>query len=189
MFVESVLRQAASFRDRQGTSISGAIHHSDAGSPYTSVGFGEALFLAGLTPSIGSVGDAYDNDLCETIIGLDKSECIRADSPFRTGPLVTVGDLERTTAAWVHWYNNHRLIHRLGRIPPAEYETSALGGFARPLQTWSYTSTRCRSTAVSERSEIVSRRSGRVGVVGIVPGPWLSQTSSRRAVSSNREEN
>jgi putative transposase len=124
VFVESALRQAAAARAREGTALNGAIHHSDAGSQYTSVRFGEALFLAGLTPSIGSVGDAYDNALCETIIGLYKTECIRADSPFRTGPLTTVGDLERTTAAWVHWYNNQRLIHRLGRIPPAEYETN-----------------------------------------------------------------
>lgn len=124
VFVESALRQATASRVREGTALDGAIHHSDAGSQYTSVRFGEALFLAGLTPSIGSVGDAYDNALCETIIGLYKTECIRADSPFRTGPLVTVGDLERATAAWVHWYNNHRLMHRLGRKPPAEYETN-----------------------------------------------------------------
>lgn len=124
VFVESALRQAAASRAREGTALNGAIHHSDAGSQYTSVRFGEALFLAGLTPSIGSVGDAYDNALCETIIGLYKTECIRADSPFRTGPLTTVGDLERATAAWVHWYNNQRLMHRLGRIPPAEYETN-----------------------------------------------------------------
>jgi len=123
-FVESVIRQATALRARQGTPIGGAIHHSDAGSQYTSVRFGETLFLAGLTPSIGSVGDAYDNALCETIIGLYKTECIRPGSPFRTGPLRTVADLEQTTAAWVHWYNNHRLMHRLGRIPPAEYEAN-----------------------------------------------------------------
>lgn len=122
--VESALQQAEGFRARQDTPIDGAIHHSDAGSQYTSVRFGETLFLAGLTPSIGSVGDAYDNALCETIIGLYKTECTRAGSPFRSGPLTTVADLEETTAAWVHWYNNHRLIHRLGRIPPAEYETN-----------------------------------------------------------------
>jgi len=122
--VESALRQAANLRDRQGTSIAGAIHHSDAGSQYTSVRFSEALFLAGLSPSIGSVADAYDNALCETVIGLYKTECIRADSPFRSGPLVTISDLERITAAWVHWYNNHRLMHRLGRIPPTEYEAN-----------------------------------------------------------------
>ncbi len=120
--VETALSQAVNLRQRQGTPIGGAIHHSDAGSQYTSVRFGESLLLAGMTPSIGSVGDAYDNALCETIIGLYKTECVRADSPFRTGPLATVADVEQATAAWVHWYNNHRLMHRLGRIPPAEHE-------------------------------------------------------------------
>ncbi|GBE21833.1 hypothetical protein BMS3Bbin01_01185 [bacterium BMS3Bbin01] len=67
---------------------------------------------------------AESNALCETIIGLYKTECIRAGSPFRTGPFDTVADLEQATAAWVHWYNNHRLMHRLGRIPPAEHEAN-----------------------------------------------------------------
>lgn len=75
-----------------------------------------------MIPSVGSVGDAYDDALCETIIGLDKTECIRVGSPFRHGPLDRLADLEAATAAWVHWYNNHRLMHRLGRIPPVEYE-------------------------------------------------------------------
>jgi putative transposase len=122
--VESALRQAAGFRARQDTPIEGAIHHSDHGSQYTSVRFGETLFLAGLVPSVGSVGDAYDNALCETIIGLYKTEAIRADSPFRNGPIETIADLEEVTATWIHWYNNHRLMHRLGRIPPAEYEAN-----------------------------------------------------------------
>lgn len=122
--VESALHQATGFRARQGTAVNGTIHHSDAGSQYTSVRFGESLFLAGMIPSVGSVGDAYDNALCETIIGLYKTECIRAGSPFRDGPLDTVADLEAATSAWVHWYNNQRLMHRLGRIPPTEYEAN-----------------------------------------------------------------
>jgi putative transposase len=88
-FVESALRQAAALRSRQGHPIDGAIHHSDAGSQYTSVRFGETLSLSSLRPSVGSVGDAYDNALAETTIGLFKNECIRADSPFRRGPLRT----------------------------------------------------------------------------------------------------
>ena len=89
---------------------------------YTALRFGETLFLQGLRPSIGSVGDAYDNALAETTIGLYKVECIADDSPFRKGPLRTIGDVEEATSAWVHWYNTGRLMHRLGRIPPAEYE-------------------------------------------------------------------
>jgi transposase InsO family protein len=122
-FVESAIRQAVSFRSRQGHPLAGnTIHHSDAGSQYTAVRFGETLMLGGLTPSIGTVGDALDNALAETTIGLYKTECIRQDSPFRHGLLTTLADLEKTTSAWVHWYNNDRLMHRLGRRPPTEAE-------------------------------------------------------------------
>jgi putative transposase len=121
-FVESAIRQAAALRARQGHRIDGAIHHSDAGSQYTAIHFGETLSLSGLRPSIGSVGDAYDNALAETTIGLYKNECIRADSPFRRGPLRNLGDVELITADYVAWYNQQRLMHRLGRIPPAEAE-------------------------------------------------------------------
>ncbi|MCF6390890.1 IS3 family transposase [Mycobacterium sp. MBM] len=121
-FVESAIRQAAALRRRQGHPIEDGIHHSDAGSQYTSVRFGETLSLSGLRPSVGSVGDAYDNALAETTIGLYKNECIRADSPFRRGPLHTLGDVEYITADYVAWFNQQRLMHRLGRIPPAEAE-------------------------------------------------------------------
>ena len=121
-FVESAIRQAAALRARQGHRIDGAIHHSDAGSQYTAIHFGETLSLSGLRPSIGSVGDAYDNALAETTIGLYKNECIRADSPFRRGPLRNLADVELITADYVSWYNQQRLMHRLGRIPPAEAE-------------------------------------------------------------------
>jgi transposase InsO family protein len=89
---------------------------------YTSVHFTETLLLAGLRPSVGTVGDALDNALAETTIGLYKTECIREDSPFRAGPIRTLADLEKITSAWVHWYNTSRLMHRLGRRPPAEAE-------------------------------------------------------------------
>jgi putative transposase len=124
-FVESAIRQAAAFRARQGHPLGGdTIHHSDAGSQYTSVHFGEQLLLAGMIPSIGSVGDAFDNALAETTIGLYKHECIRPDSPFRTGPLDSLSDVEQITADWVHWYDNRRLMHRLDRRPPAEFEAN-----------------------------------------------------------------
>jgi putative transposase len=89
---------------------------------YTSVRFAQALLLAGLAPSVGTVGDALDNALAETTIGLYKTECIRDGSPFRAGPVRTLADLEEITSAWVHWYNTARLMHRLGRRPPAEAE-------------------------------------------------------------------
>ena len=99
-----------------------AIHHSDAGSQYTAIHFTETLMLAGLKPSIGTVGDALDNGLAETTIGLYKTECVRDGSPFRSGPIRTLADLENITSTWVSWYNQRRLMHRLGRRPPAEVE-------------------------------------------------------------------
>ena len=89
---------------------------------YTSVRFAQTLLLAGLTPSVGTVGDALDNALAETTIGLYKTECIREDSPFRAGHIRSLADLEEITSGWVHWYNTARLMHRLGRRPPAEAE-------------------------------------------------------------------
>nr|WP_145929555.1 IS3 family transposase [Mycobacterium intracellulare] len=122
-FVERAIRQATAYRARQGRRFTGdTIHHSDAGSQYTATHFTETLMLAGLVASIGTVGDALDNALAETTIGLYKTECVRAGSPFRTGPIRTLADLENITSAWVHWYNTARLMHRLGRRPPAEAE-------------------------------------------------------------------
>lgn len=123
--VEAALQQARAFRSRQQhPMLASTIHHSDAGSQYTAIRFAESLLLAGIRPSIGSVADAYDNALAETTIGLYKTECIRSDSPFRHGPLNQLADLELITGAWVDWYNNHRLMHRLDRKPPAEHEAS-----------------------------------------------------------------
>ena len=65
---------------------------------------------------------ARKGSLAETTIGLYKTECVRDDSPFRTGPLACLADLEEITSAWVHWYNTARLMHRLSRRPPTEAE-------------------------------------------------------------------
>jgi transposase InsO family protein len=121
-FVQRAIGQAAAaLRRRAGGPVTWrAIHHSDAGSQYTSLRFTETLALAGIAPSTGTVGDAYDNALAETLIGLYKSEAVRDGSPFRDGPIATLGDLEKITAAWVAWYNNDRLVRRLGLRPPAE---------------------------------------------------------------------
>jgi len=114
------LADAQETRRRQGHPFTAAtVHHSDAGAQYTSLAFGQHLTEAGLTPSIGSVGDSYDNALAETTIGLYKTECTRPGSPFHTG-ITTLGELEAATAAWVHWYNTARLMHRLGLRPPTE---------------------------------------------------------------------
>ena len=100
---------------------------------YTSVAFTERLALQGIAPSIGSVGDAYDNALMETINGLYKAECIRS-SIFHDGPYKTISDVEYATAAWVEWYNNERLHSSLGYVPPIEFEQSYYAALNRELQ-------------------------------------------------------
>jgi putative transposase len=89
---------------------------------YTSVRFTETLTLQGLSASIGSVGDAYDNAVAESVIGLYKNEAVAAGSPFRDGPLRTLADVETVTMEYVDWYNNHRLHSRLDNLTPEEYE-------------------------------------------------------------------
>ena len=97
------------------------IAHSDAGAQFTSVRFTEHLALEGIAPSIGSVGDAYDNSLMETINGLYKAECIRT-TVFHQGPFQTLSDVEFATAAWVDWYNHRRLHSSLAMRSPVEAE-------------------------------------------------------------------
>ena len=121
--VQATFRDAREDRRRRGRpDPAGAIHHSDAGTQYTALRFAGQLAEAEFRPSIGSVGDAYDNALAETIIGLYKCECVRVGSPFNPAGFTTRADVETATADWVHWFNNHRLLHRLGRRPPAEAE-------------------------------------------------------------------
>ena len=88
---------------------------------YTSIRLTEHLDLEGIKPSIGSVGDAYDNALMESVIGLFKTECIRT-TVFHAGPYKTVSDVEYATAGWVDWWNNRRLHGTLGMITPNEAE-------------------------------------------------------------------
>jgi putative transposase len=115
--VMTPLRMALWQRGREGrpTQPGKLIHHSDAGSQYTSIRFSEHLALEGIRPSIGSVGDAFDNALMETIIGLFKTECIRT-TVFHDGPYKTLADVEYATAGWVDWYNNRFTVARLPRL-------------------------------------------------------------------------
>ena len=124
-FVEVCLTMALWRRDHAGRPVQpGLIHHSDAGSQYTSVRFSETVALEGLVASIGTVGDAYDNAAAETVMGMYKNEAIAKNSPFNSGPLKTLADVERLTFNWLDWYNNQRLHSALGYMPPAEYETN-----------------------------------------------------------------
>ena len=86
---------------------------------YTSLAFGERLAEAGIQPSVGSVGDSFDNALAETINGLYKTELIKAHRPWRT-----VEDVELATAEWVNWFNHRRLYEYCGDLPPAEMEAA-----------------------------------------------------------------
>lgn len=95
----------------------GVIHHSDRGSQYLSIRYSERLKEAGFEPSVGSVGDSYDNALAETIIGLYKTEVIH-----RRGPWRSVDAVEYATLEWVDWFNHRRLLESIGNVPPAELE-------------------------------------------------------------------
>jgi putative transposase len=124
--VVRALDDAVETRAQQGHPITpGAIHHSDAGRQYTAVALSTRLGQLGMRGSIGSVGDAYDNALAEATNALYKSECIQprpgTRSPFHTG-LNDRRDVEHATAAWVHWYNHDRLMHRLDLRPPLQAE-------------------------------------------------------------------
>ena len=107
-------------RGRHGVAdLGGVIHHTDAGSQYTAVRFSERLAEAGISASVGSVGDSFDNALAETINGLYKTELIKPRGPWRT-----VEQVEYATAEWVDWFNHRRLYEYCGDIPPAELEAA-----------------------------------------------------------------
>ncbi|MCW2243132.1 transposase InsO family protein [Azospirillum canadense] len=114
-FVLDALEQA--LHDRRLAKGSGLIHHSDRGSQYVAIAYTECLTDAGVEPSVGSVGDSYDNALAETINGLYKTEVIRRRGPWRTLEAVEFATLE-----WVDWFNHRRLLESIGNIPPAEAE-------------------------------------------------------------------
>src|SRR5690606_22806082 len=94
------------------------VHHSDRGSQYVSIRYTERLAEAGIEPSVGSVGDSYDNALAETINGLYKAEVVHRRS-WRSRE-----ELELATLRWVDWYNHRRLLGPIGYIPPAEAEAN-----------------------------------------------------------------
>lgn len=112
-FVLDALEQA--LHDRHP--VRGLVHHSDRGVQYVSIKYTERLAEAGVEPSVGSVGDSYDNALAETINGLYKAEVIHRRGPWRSLQAVEFATLE-----WVDWFNHRRLLEPIGGIPPAEAE-------------------------------------------------------------------
>lgn len=114
-FVLDALDQA--IYERCGEDIGDLIHHSDRGSQYLAMRYTERLADAGIELSVGSRGDAYDNALAESVIGLFKTEVIRLKGPWRHLEAVEFATLE-----WVDWFNHRRLLEPIGDMPPAEYE-------------------------------------------------------------------
>jgi len=116
-FVLDALEQALHARGPFGDD--GPVHHSDRGVQYVSIRYSERLKEAGLEPSVGSVGDSFDNAMAETINGLYKAEVIHRKPSWRSRE-----EVEWATLAWVQWFNNHRLLEPIGDIPPAEAEAN-----------------------------------------------------------------
>jgi transposase InsO family protein len=105
----------------------GLVHHSDRGVQYLALRYTERLADAGIAPSVGTIGDSYDNALAESVIGLFKTEVIRRQGPWRH-----IEAVEFATLAWVDWFNNRRLLAPLGHVPPAEYERAYYEGQSTP---------------------------------------------------------
>jgi putative transposase len=116
-FVLDALEQA--LHERRPVRGGGLVHHSDRGVQYLSIKYTERLAAAAIEPSVGSVGDSYDNALAETINGLYKAEVIHRRGPWRSFEAVELATLE-----WVDWFNNRRLLEPIGNIPPAEAEAA-----------------------------------------------------------------
>ena len=124
-FVLDALEQA--LHERRPVRRGGLVHHSDRGSQYVSIKYTERLREAGIEPSVGSIGDSYDNALAETINGLYKAELIHRCGPWRSFEAV-----EYATLQWVEWFNNRRLLEPIGNIPPAEAELRYYAGSQIP---------------------------------------------------------
>ena len=114
-FVLDALNQAIC--QRAPSEADSLIHHSDRGSQYLSIKYTERLVEVGIDPSVGSVGDSYDNALAESTIGLYKTEVIDFMGPWKS-----VGQVEWETLKWVNWYNTKRLHSKIGYITPHEAE-------------------------------------------------------------------
>jgi transposase InsO family protein len=114
-FVLDALEQA--LHQRRPVRQAGLVHHSDRGVQYVSIKYTERLAEAGIEPSVGSIGDSYDNALAETVIGLFKAEVIQRRAPWRSLEAVEFATLE-----WVDWFNTRRLLEPIGNTPPAEAE-------------------------------------------------------------------
>ena len=172
-----------------GNTLPGLICHSDAGSQFTSVRYGERLAEIGAVPSIGSIGDSFDNALAETVNGYYKSELIYG--PARTGPWKTVEDVELATLSWVHWHNTSASA-RLPQRPTAHRVRSHRSTLRNgPTNPWSKSNSpslhqnqgdSIGNQAVSgeRRSEVTNLRVDVIGLGFASPGGGRGQRLSLR---------
>jgi len=121
MRTDMVLDALEMARWQRGTILEGLVAHSDAGSQFTSIRYGERLAELNALPSIGSIGDSYDNALAESTNSLYKAELIRGPDQ---GPWRTIEDVELATLAWVHWFNTDRIHGYLNDDSPDEFEAA-----------------------------------------------------------------
>ncbi len=121
MRTDMVLDALEMARWSRGTNLKGLRCHSDAGSQFTSIRYGERLAELGALPSIGSIGDSFDNALAESTNGLYKAELIRGPDQ---GPWRTIEDVELATLGWVHWFNNDRIHSYLDDASPDQFEAA-----------------------------------------------------------------
>jgi len=176
MRTELVLDALEMARWSRGTRLEGLRCHSDAGSQFTSIRYGERLAEIGAQPSIGSVGDSYDNALAEAVNNLYKTELIYG--PQQQGPWKTVVDVELATLGWVHWHNTQRLHGYLGDIPPVEFEAAHHASRQDTSEAIGATDTAIASTesltaALSDRDELdTSTRTG----------PTFTDTTTNEAI-------
>lgn len=121
MRTQMVLDAVEMARWHRGTRLEGLVAHTDAGSQFTSIRYSERLDEIGAAPSIGSVGDSYDNALAEAVNALFKTELIRGPGQ---GPWRTVDDVELATLGWAHWWNTHRIHGYLDDLSPDQFEAA-----------------------------------------------------------------
>jgi putative transposase len=115
--------------ERRAEAVDPLIHHSDRGGQYLAIRYTERLAEVGIVPSVGSVGDSYDNALAESVIGLFKTEVIRCRGPWRG-----LEDVEFATLEWVFWFNHRRLLAPIGYVPPADYEAAYYRAQSAPAE-------------------------------------------------------
>jgi transposase InsO family protein len=141
--------------ERLDANAGGLIHHSDAGGQYLSIRYTERLAQAGIEPSVGSVGDSYDNALAETIIGLYKTELI-----YRQGPWRGLEDVELATLTYIDWFNHRRILEPIGDIPPAEWKPTTTVRRAQPPRPDSSQRASGRTGSVQSRFLGIVRSAG-----------------------------